>query len=318
MLLRSSSSPLLNSVVPIYSGSSSPDSDGYAVPATKLPRTRSVVCATLCGVSEDGPMGKGLKRSGCGSESGSPMFPGRNRGGVIRLPATERLPEDFVFTEVGRLLSNSGLGEAEEAVEGCSALAEDRVPQTLVVGGGDGAGGGKICGGGGGRGRGSDDGFGSGSHDHDSNRWNRHHNTDAYYQKMIEANPGNSLLLANYAKFLKEVKGDWRRAEEYCGRAILANPNDGSVLSLYADLIWQTHRDSARAQSYFDQAVKSDPDDCYVLASYARFLWDAEDDEEEGEEESEGKMGYGIRRGNAAPAAPEWFHGASQLTASSS
>ena len=29
--------------------------------------------------------------------------------------------------------------------------------------------------------------------------------TNAYYQKLIEADPGNSLLLANYATFLKEV-----------------------------------------------------------------------------------------------------------------
>lgn len=30
--------------------------------------------------------------------------------------------------------------------------------------------------------------------------------TDVYYQKMIEANPGNPLFLGNYAKFLKEVR----------------------------------------------------------------------------------------------------------------
>lgn len=29
--------------------------------------------------------------------------------------------------------------------------------------------------------------------------------TDAYNQNMIEAKPNNALLLANYAKFLKEV-----------------------------------------------------------------------------------------------------------------
>ena len=28
---------------------------------------------------------------------------------------------------------------------------------------------------------------------------------DVYYQKMIKADPGNPLLLGNYAKFLKEV-----------------------------------------------------------------------------------------------------------------
>ncbi|XVF48081.1 hypothetical protein PTKIN_Ptkin03bG0162400 [Pterospermum kingtungense] len=107
--------------------------------------------------------------------------------------------------------------------------------------------------------------------------------TDLYYQKMIEANPGNILLLSNYARFLKEVCGDFVKAEEYCGRAILANPNDGYVLSMYADLIWQTHKDGARAQTYFDQAVKAAPNDCFVLASYARFLWDTGEEEEEEE-----------------------------------
>lgn len=128
-------------------------------------------------------------------------------------------------------------------------------------------------------GGGPDDGGGSGSDI-----------TETYYQKMIEANPGNPLLLGNYAKFLKEVKGDFDKVEEYCGRAILANPNDGNVLSFYADLIWQNQKDAPRAQT-FDQAVKTSPDDSFVLASYAKFLWDAEEEDEEkehtdGEEQS--------------------------------
>nr|GFA18586.1 hypothetical protein [Tanacetum cinerariifolium] len=98
---------------------------------------------------------------------------------------------------------------------------------------------------------------------------------------MIDANPGNSLILVNYAKYLKEVRGDLVKAEEFYSRAILANPSDGNALSMYADLIWATQKDSSRAETYFDQAVKASPDDCYVMASYARFLWDADEEDEE-------------------------------------
>lgn len=105
--------------------------------------------------------------------------------------------------EVERLLS---LAEAA-AEEGCVAVVEkERVLQTLVVGGGGvGGGGGRVCGGGGGGGSDGGDGSGFGADSNDSNSWHGHDSTDAYYQKMIEANPGNALLLANYAKFLKEV-----------------------------------------------------------------------------------------------------------------
>lgn len=95
--------------------------------------------------------------------------------------------------------------------------------------------------------------FGDSNHGNDS--------TDLYYRAMIEANPENTLFLSNYAKYLKEVRKDYVKAEEYCGRAILANPNDGNVLSLYADLIWECHQDAHRAETYFDQAVKAAPDD---------------------------------------------------------
>ncbi|KAI3711696.1 hypothetical protein L1987_70236 [Smallanthus sonchifolius] len=130
-------------------------------------------------------------------------------------------------------------------------------------------------GGGGGGGEGKRSGGGGHGNDHEDE------STDLYYRSMIEANPENPMLLSNYAKYLKEVRGDFTKAEEYCSRAILVNPNDGNVLSMYADLIWETHKDAPRAQSYFDQAVQASPDDCYVMASYARFLWDADDEEEE-------------------------------------
>ena len=60
---------------------------------------------------------------------------------------------------------------------------------------------------------------------------------------------------------LKQVRKDYLRAEEYCGRAILVNPNDGNVLAMYAELVWMIHKDSSRAESYFNQAVAAAPDD---------------------------------------------------------
>ncbi|KAJ0532342.1 putative tetratricopeptide-like helical domain superfamily [Helianthus annuus] len=140
-----------------------------------------------------------------------------------------------------------------------SGLDVDEVMVMVDVAGG-GGGGGRICGGGGGN-EGCDNG-----------------GMDGYYRSMVEANPSSSLVLGNYAKYLKEVKGDVMKAEEYCSRAILANPSDATALSMYADLIWETQKDASRAQSYFDQAVKASPDDSYVMAAYARFLWDADEE----------------------------------------
>ncbi|KAK9275693.1 hypothetical protein L1049_022960 [Liquidambar formosana] len=107
---------------------------------------------------------------------------------------------------------------------------------------------------GGGVGKGKKTG-GDGSGDEDRSKM------DAYYQEMLKSNPGDSLLLRNYGKFLHEVEKDAVRAEEYYERAILESPGDGEVLSLYGQLIWDTQRDENRAKSYFDQAVSASPND---------------------------------------------------------
>lgn len=141
--------------------------------------------------------------------------------------------------------------ELEEGVSGIGVRDEGLLASRVLVEGGGG--------GGGGRGGGWDrsDGGGSGF-------WDKNHgsdSTDLYYRTMIEANPGNPLFLSNYARYLKEVRLDYVKAEEYCGKAILANPNDGEVMSMYADLIWESYKDATRAETYYDQAVKASPDD---------------------------------------------------------
>jgi hypothetical protein len=71
---------------------------------------------------------------------------------------------------------------------------------------------------------------------------------------MIHADPANSLLLGNYARFLRDVEADAARAQEYCERAILANPADADALALYAGLVLDTTVDAARADDYYGRA----------------------------------------------------------------
>ncbi|KAH7296052.1 hypothetical protein KP509_26G006900 [Ceratopteris richardii] len=102
--------------------------------------------------------------------------------------------------------------------------------------------------------------------------------SEFYFQSLLETDPGNPLLLRNYAELLAK-KGDVKKAEEYYERAILADPNDGEVLSSYAKLQWDVNKDQDRAEAYYDRAVQAAPDDCYVLASHASFLWGVDEDE---------------------------------------
>ncbi|XWS72936.1 hypothetical protein CRYUN_Cryun02cG0082400 [Craigia yunnanensis] len=283
MLLRSASTPILNSWVP-HPKETSPEPEF----SHQIFRTRTVSLRVSCSSSIS-----------VGSSDDSSRRMTRT--------VSETDLRDLVVPKTRTVKKNNGIlneicVEEEEEVEKEEAgfqwwrTASLGVEEECGIGGG----GGKACGG-------SRGGGGSECGDNERGSWdsnNENESMDLYYQKMIEANPGNSLLLCNYARFLKEVRGDFVKAEEYCGRAILANPNNGNVLSMYADLIWQTHKDGPRAGTYFDQAIKAAPNDSFVLASYARFLWDAEEEEEEEEE-----VGENLSKGSEQ----NFFHGAPPL-----
>ncbi|XP_039137689.1 uncharacterized protein LOC120275232 [Dioscorea cayenensis subsp. rotundata] len=122
---------------------------------------------------------------------------------------------------------------------------------------------------------------------------------DMYYKKMVDEDPSNALVLRNYAKFLYEIKSDLPKAEEYYSRAILAEPGDGEILSQYAKLVWELHKDEERACTYFEQAIQASPHDSHVAAAYASFLWETEEDEEEGVNEFNGAQ---VSHGTLTPA----------------
>ncbi|KAI5059155.1 hypothetical protein GOP47_0025474 [Adiantum capillus-veneris] len=106
---------------------------------------------------------------------------------------------------------------------------------------------------------------------------------DQHYQRVLQKDPGNYLLLRNYAQYLADVKHDYRKAEEFFQRAILASPSDGELLGQYAKMLWEVKHDTERAADYFERAVQAAPDNSYVMAAYASFLWSSEEEEEEQE-----------------------------------
>ncbi|KAI6679359.1 hypothetical protein NL676_033240 [Syzygium grande] len=267
MLLRSASTPLLNSWAPHHAkeqaASPEPEAAVHHHHHRRGGRARpiSLTASPSAALSpvEDSFPGRGRRVARARSES--------NLLDIDPVPPRRKPPIAGILNGI-TLEEEEVVGLDEGADAGCRVRVGDAGFLSVLVGGGGGGGGG------------SDGGDGGGMlEDWDANGGKE--STDLYYKRMIEADPGNALVLGNYARFLKEVQGDHEKAEEYCARAILANPKDGNVLSMYGDLIWQSHKDSERAENYFDRAVKAAPDDCYVMASYAHFLWDAEEDDDE-------------------------------------
>ncbi|KAL7134689.1 hypothetical protein ABFS83_11G043200 [Erythranthe nasuta] len=245
MLMRSSSTPILNSWLPQYYYGHEPENNTLQL----LPRSVSYSAASTPSISLDHD--DVIKKTFVvGAASKCACMHG------ILFPVSMGSDDDD--EEEGTGLVNNMVARLEEGFKIGGGMK-------VATEGGGGGGGGGSRGGSGGSGGGGDANHENGS-------------MDVYYQEMIEANPGNSMVLSNYARFLNECCGDVIKAEEYFGRAILADPNDGNILSLYADLIWQTYEDATRALIYFDRAIKAAPNNCYVMASYAQFLWDAEDE----------------------------------------
>lgn len=118
---------------------------------------------------------------------------------VVENPEKEDEEENMgLETSLEKLLSTSGLDESR--VVGVNEDCAD----VLGCHGGGSCGGG-LCGGGGDDGGGN----GGGGGDEGSENWDwwdhGNESMDGYYQKMIKADPGNALLLGNYARYLKEV-----------------------------------------------------------------------------------------------------------------
>ncbi|XP_009371527.2 uncharacterized protein LOC103960770 [Pyrus x bretschneideri] len=97
--------------------------------------------------------------------------------------------------------------------------------------------------------------------------------TELLYQTELSKEPGNALLLANYAQFLYRVAHDYDRAEEYFKKAVGVQPPDAEAYNKYATFLWRVRNDLWAAEETFLEAISVDPSNSFYAANYAHFLW---------------------------------------------
>jgi len=196
MLLRSSSTPILNSWIPPHSKEPSPEPESvHLIQKTRpISLTASSSSPFSSISSQDHDSIKRMTRAFSEADLRDLSVPKRKpSNGILNgIPVDEEVEKKVSFWEGGLFFEGCEAGEKGEGDNG--------VLEVLVTGGGSDGGGRKFCGG---RDR-SDFGDDGGSGSRESNEGIE--TTDAYYQTMIEANPGNPLFLRNYARFLKEVR----------------------------------------------------------------------------------------------------------------
>eukprot|EP00850_Spirogloea_muscicola_P002191 SM000008S22280 [mRNA] locus=s8:859034:860527:- [translate_table: standard] len=247
------------------------------VPAASVAEEMGMAAAGGCGAGEhERPVAAPLPQS---AASASEYFAGSNysSNGFQMRASASRMVSLPGFCD-HRTHAPEG-GVSDEDVLGPMFIAGG-----LGIGGSGGGSGGHVSGGGHGRRGGGQGGYNGGGSNNGSNGGSSSgmdsSGRDLYYRQALRVDPGNPLLLRNYARFLFEIQQDYVRAEEYYERAILANPGDGEILAQYAKLVWDAHHDMERASSYFEQAIRAAPEDCYVLAAHASFLWNSENGDE--------------------------------------
>ncbi|KAI0493520.1 hypothetical protein KFK09_023638 [Dendrobium nobile] len=195
-----------------------------------------------------------------------------------------QIAEKFSFLEHGEkngvdLSFNELSQRASQPLFLARGLGIDRLASGLMNLGVDG-GAVMVGGGGGGDGR---DGNCSLKTDHGGEGYE----LEMYYKRVIEEDPGNALILRNYAQFLYECKRNLVQAEEYYSRAILADPDDAETISQYGKLVWELHGDFERASTYIERAANIDQNNCFVQAAYASFLWETAEEEVEEDDGSQ-------------------------------
>ena len=84
--------------------------------------------------------------------------------------------------------------------------------------------------------------------------------SDTRKSSSTPTDPAKASRLADYARFLEDVRRDYDRAEEMYERAIKADPTNADILGDYADFLEGFRRDYDRAEAMYERAIEADSD----------------------------------------------------------
>lgn len=97
------------------------------------------------------------------------------------------------------------------------------------------------------------------------------------FRARLKENPKDPELLNNYGAYLKDIKRDAVRAEQYYRKALDQNPDHAAALNNLANALWE-RGEQDEAQRLYERSVQVSPNNALFLVNYANFLTEARQD----------------------------------------
>ncbi len=111
-----------------------------------------------------------------------------------------------------------------------------------------------------------------------------HDKAEELYKIALEIEPENTVILSNYATYLKDIRKDYDKAEELYKKAIEIDTEDVSIIGKYANFLDVIRKDYGKAEELYRKAIEIDPENFINFGNYATFLKDIRKDYDKAEE----------------------------------
>ena len=95
---------------------------------------------------------------------------------------------------------------------------------------------------------------------------------ETFLLDLLKQFPNEAGLLKDYAAFLKNIRKDYDKAEEYYKKAIKLDPKNADNIGNYAIFLENIRKDYDKAEEYYKKAIKLDPKNADNIGNYVAFL----------------------------------------------